>query len=274
MILKIFWRIFANMTWLKAPEVQWHKLGKKGKQKALLDLLDSNPVLNQHQKKVNRYLGEPNELRDLKHRIFESCCGKLNQFKELVTKVESNKLQEIILKLVSDEIIKQHVHKMIADENFEELEREFFRPGRIYYPAQFYIVEFDYYSGQIHYFTEDKVEYMTSVYAEFYDESQDLKDRAEITGDVIKGRRPVLTVDDNFFTKVKTVPCSTNNSQPCVEIQVLCNFRRKGYAKPFFMFTITPKMIKEDGNQFNDVQIIKEKELREVVRILKQKRYV
>lgn len=261
------------MTWLKAPKVNWHELGKKKRQTELINLLDSNPVLNNQHGQITRYLGKPEEVRELKERIFKDCLGRLDRFGKLATGVESEKLQQIILRLISDEIIKQHVLKMMADETFEESERESFRPGRIHYPAQFYVVRFDPFDNQIYYFTEDKVEHRNSIYAEFYDEFQDLKERAEIREETVKGRRPVLIVDDKMFAKIKTVPCSRNSSRPCVEIQILRNFSQNGYAKPGFPFTITPVMTKENGNQLNNVKIVSDKELKEVVKILNQKRY-
>lgn len=255
------------MTWLKAPEVNWHELGKKGRGRVLADFINNNPVINQQNSIAVRYVGETNEVRQLKDRIFDNCQIMLKSFVKPNSAIESKELQLKLMQFITEEIIKQHIRKMLNDDFYEKSKRDDFRPGCVYHPAHFYVAKFDFWDDTIEFFD---AKYKNSIYAEFYNEFQDYEDRPKTIGEKVKRRRPILLVDDQMFVKVEAIPCSANPSPSKIKVKILGAIRFS-FAVPHFLFTVTPAMLRDDKSAESVGKADKE-DLKTVIRNLPRRK--
>lgn len=255
------------MTWLKAPEFNWHELSKKQRKRVLFDFISNNPVINQKINIVDRYIGEVNEVHQLIDRIFDGCQNLLKQFGKPNSAIKSEELQLNLMQFVTEEIIKQHLHKMLNDDFCEKSKRDDFRPGCVHYPAHFYVARFDFWYNTIEFFD---VKYKNSIYAEFYKEFEDYEDKAKITGEKVKRRRPVLLVDDQMFVKVEAIPCSAKPAPSNIKVKILGTIRFS-FAVPHFLFTVTPAMLTADKSA-EDIKKADKEDLKKVVKNLPRRK--
>jgi hypothetical protein len=234
------------MTWLTAREVKWHELSKKQRSLTLIDFVNDNPVINQQNDTVSRYLGEESEIRELKIRIYENCLSLVKRFGNPNSAIKNNELHLKLMQFITEEVIKQHLRKMLNEDFYENSERDSFCPGCIHYPAHFYVARFDFWDDSIEFFDTS---FKRSVYAEFYNEFESYERLARMRGEKVKRRRPVLLVNDDKFVKIAAIPCSSKPAQPEVKFRIPGR-SQYSFAVLYFLFTVTPAMLKDKKNEF------------------------